>query len=145
METKEAMGSKFSEVKLLTKRLSSLSMQENDYVAEMRRKDINTTIRRISSQRRGMQTRKKGKKVSASKEGQRSESLSFYNKNYETISYRIYGNPFGEGFLIEARMLKPVEDKKIKKRNEKGKEKYHRRSVLYTEFIHQNESMQFKK
>eukprot|EP00112_Aurelia_sp_Birch-Aquarium-sp1_P003460 Seg1388.4 transcript_id=Seg1388.4/GoldUCD/mRNA.D3Y31 product="hypothetical protein" protein_id=Seg1388.4/GoldUCD/D3Y31 len=144
MEIKEAIGTKTAEVKLLSKRLSNLSVRENDHVADLRHKDINTTTRRISSQRRGTQTRRKGKKDSASKEGQRSESLSLYNKNYETISYRIYGNPCGEGFLIEARMLKPLEDKNIKKGNDKGKEK-HRRSVLYTEFIHQNETMQFRK
>ena len=46
-------------------------------------------------------------------------SCSILDKNCETISYRIYGNPNGEGFLIEARMHKGNEGRQDRRKREK--------------------------
>ena len=74
--------------------------------------------------------KKNGKKT---REKRTTESSHVFDKNCETISYRIYGNPNGEGFLIEARMFKASDGKNEKKKREK--------QTLYSVYVNEEIKM----
>ena len=107
----------------LAQRLSTISLKEPR--PNVKRKDTGTPSKNVAS--RGS---KRSKKKSAKRKTEkRAESCPVLDKNCDTISYRIYGNPTGEGFLIEARMYKGNEG-----RNERRKKD---RQTMYTVYIHE--------
>ena len=73
--------------------------------------------------------RKIKQKNGTRKDEKRTDSCPAMDRSCETISYRIYGNPNGEGFLIEARMYKGFEARHDRKRKE--------RQAVYTVYIHE--------
>jgi len=90
-----------------------------------------------STELSGSSTNSRGKrkikqKYGTKKEEKRTESCPAMDRSCETISYRIYGNPNGEGFLIEARMYKGFEARHDRKRKE--------RQAVYTVYIHEKRS-----
>lgn len=105
---------------VLATRLSTISLKE----PIIRKKGTETSRRKLMT-REGQRRRKAESKGSKEK---RTESCPAFDKNCETISYRIYGNPKGEGFLIEARMFKGNEGKQERKKREK--------QAVYTVYVH---------
>ena len=119
---------------LLSKRLSTLSIQEPEYIAHARRDGTNIS-KSGSNRERSSKSRKSGKILSSKKKGKRSESCPLLDKNHETISYRIYGNPNGVGFLIEARMFKSKDGRHDKRRRQADT-----REVTYIEYVNKDAS-----
>ena len=106
---------------LLAKRLSKVSLKEPRSPvkrAESLGKSLTPRDIRKVKKKNGVRTKEK-----------RTESCSMLDKNCETISYRIYGNPNGEGFLIEARMHKGSEGRQDRRKRE--------RQTVYTVYIHE--------
>ena len=105
---------------ILAKRLSTISLKEPRSSA----KNTESLGKTLTSRESRRMKRKNG----IGKKETRTESCLFLEKNCETISYRICGNPEGEGFLIEARMYKGNEGKHDKRKRE--------RQAVYTVYIH---------
>ena len=72
--------------------------------------------------------RNKGHKRSGHREHFDSKKSSHGDKPQDTKSFRIYGNPNGEGFLMEEQMVRNIED------GHERKKKDGRESIKYTEF-----------
>ena len=72
--------------------------------------------------------RNKGNRRSGNKEHYDSKKFSHGEKPQDTKSFRIYGNPNGEGFLMEEQMVRSNED------GHERKKKDGRESIKYTEF-----------
>lgn len=72
--------------------------------------------------------RNKGNRRSGNKEHYNANKSSHGEKPQDTKSFRIYGNPNGEGFLMEEQMARSNED------GNERKKKDGRESIKYTEY-----------